>query len=1039
MPEIETVLSILRYDESPHFIRELSDAPSGVYSILRQLKASGQRAERGFKVEGVFTYKTSQINQGSSDQIALCVAKVESAEGLNELRKVVWNTGCIPFLLALSDGVVRLYQTFSFDSDEKPLIDDASQALSKLAPINAEEIDTGRIWQSKLADRLNPKQRVDQRLLSNLKKLRELACHRNIPKEEVHRLIGKYIYFRYLKDRGILSDKFLNSKGLSNADVFSKEVTVESFDKFSKTLEDRFNGKIFAIQFNKSKLTPDTLRLFAEVFAGRIDLIGDKKTIESQLIFDFSNYDFEFIPVELLSKVYELFLHTEDSDNKDAAYYTPEYLAEYVLDDVEEQSPIKNGMQILDPACGSGIFLSLAFKRIIEHRLQASNTDSFNPSELKQMLVESIYGVEINAEAAEVTAFSLILTLLHYVDPPALHRHHQFQFPSLIGNNILNSDFFDPTVDAHWNGYKFDWISGNPPWKRIEEKERGELCGQWMKRHRSHRPIANERIEHAFAWRALDWVNETGAIGFVLPSAGWINDKAVKFRAAFLSEATVYKITNLSHVRRLIFEQAIQPPSVWIYGIQESKRNLRIKHYAPKSIHLPTLQSGSLWAITVSESDIQYIERSDVAAGSAVPWKIAQWGCSLDPMILRFLNHKFTSLLGYLKKQGFSSMSIARAPEFRTLKEGKDVSEDWEDLPEWDGVPRVSTSEFNRFDSLGIVFSMPKGALEEMTTSDCYLRKRGGKKGLTVCRGPHLFIGASWGNAFVYSEKDFVIPSRHFGIAAESRDQALLLKSLAVYFASSLVKYWMFFHNPEMGESDSKNRVTYSHLKEIPVPKFTKKQIAKLAEMYDSLVVDEEAIIGNSDFLELTDSEPIDKAKRQHKIDREVFKILKLPDTLQSRVEDFTRFTVPIAENPTRIEAFRESPSVSELLAYGEVLVKELDGFAEGELYHRAQLTITNALVCCELFFESSPINRATQVQVNQAGGTQHKSFPRLKDQLKESRSPAFYLQRSIRIYAPESMQMLKPSHQLDWSKTQAYVDAGLIIAETLTPVESPC
>lgn len=1038
MPQIETVLSILGYDESPHFIRELSDAPTGVYSILRQLKASGMKADKGFLVEGVFAYKTSRTNLESSYQIALCVAKVESTKGLNELRKVVWNTGSIPFLLALSDGVVRLYQTFSYDTDEEALINDASQTLSKLSPINAEEIDTGRIWQSKLADQLNPKQRVDQRLLSNLKKLRDLTCDQEIPKEQVHRLIGKYIYFRYLKDRGILSDKFLESKGLSNNDIFSNAVTLASFEKFSKTLEDRFNGKIFEIQFSDSKLTEETLSLFAEVFAGRTELIGDKNTIEYQLAFDFANYDFEFIPVELLSKVYELFLHAEDSENEDAAYYTPEYLAEYVLDDLEEQSPIKKGMRVLDPACGSGIFLSLAFKRIIEQRLQATEASSFNPSELKQILLESIYGVEINPEAAEVTAFSLILTLLHYVDPPALHRHHPFQFPSLVGNNILNADFFAPVVKTHWDACKFDWVTGNPPWKTIAEKDRGGYCGHWMKHYSSERPIADHRIEHAFAWRALDFVNQTGAIGFVLPSAGWINDKAVKFRTAFLSEATVYKVTNLSHVRRLIFEQAIQPPSVWIYGIEESKRNLDIKHYAPKSIYLPTLQSGSLWAITVSESDIQYIDRSEAATGSAVPWKIAQWGCSLDPMILKFLNHKFTPLLGFLEEQGFPQGNLAEAPQFRTLAEDQVAPEDWEHLPEWRDVPRVNTSAFNRFDGHGIVFSMPNEALQEMTLADCYLRKRGGKKGLTVCRGPHLFIGASWGNAFIFSEEDFIIPSGHYGISGD-QTKVTLLKTLASYFSSSLVNYWMFFYSPGMGETDSKNRVTHSHLKKVPVPEFTEKQILKLAEFYDSLVVEETAVIGNSKPFKLADGEPIDKSKRQLRIDREIFKILQLPDTLQSRIEDFAQFTVPIAENPTQINAFRKPPSIPELRAYGKVLVQELNCFAEGELYHRVQLTLTSGLICCELFFESSPVDNEEQVQIDKAKGEQDEKHLRLRNKLAQPRSNAFYLQRNIRMYAPENIQILKPAHQLDWSKTQAYVDAGLVISEALTPIESPC
>ncbi len=1039
MPEIETVLSILGYNDSQNFIREQSDAPVGVYSVLRQLKRLGDCTDKEFSVEGVFIYETSRKELDSSYQIALCVADVESQAGLEELRRVVWNTGSIPFLLANTDGAVKLYQTFSYEREEKSLIDDASLALRDLAPINAEGIESGRIWQSSLSAALNPKQRVDQRLLTNLEELREFACQCGIPKELVHRLIGKYIYFRYLKDRGILSDRFLELKGLANENVFSSAVTVDSFQRFSETLEERFNGKIFAIDFEESQLKSETLSLFAEVFSGKIDLSGDSNRKEVQLAFDFMDYDFEFIPVELLSKVYELFLHDEDADNQNAAYYTPEYLAEYVLHDVNEVFPLQKKMRILDPACGSGIFLSLAFKHIIECRLKKSGATSFNPVELRQLLEDSIFGVEINTEAAEVTAFSLILTLLHYVEPPALHKHHRFRFPSLIGRNILNHDFFDPIVDSSWEGIKFDWVIGNPPWKTVAKRDRNDYCGQWMLRHRSKRPIANKRIEHAFVWRALDWRAANGAIGFVLPSAGWVNDKAVKFRKSFLSEATVYKITNLSHVRRLIFEKAIQPPSVWIYGAGEAKRNIGIKHFAPKSIHLPTLQKGALWAITVSESDIHYVERAEVANGSAVPWKIAQWGCSLDPMILRFLDHQFTPLISYLKHWGFPSENLARAPEFKTLKEGEDPPNGWEYLPEFVGIQKMDTKKFNRFDNKGIVFTLPNVALRRMAAADSYLRKRGGRKGLAVCRGPHLYIGASWGNAFIVKEEDFVIPSRHFGIGGKSQYHTAILKMLAIYFSSSLVKYWMFFHNPEMGESDSKNRITLSHLKEIPVPDFTEKQVRELAATYDSLVLEEATLLGETDSVDLNFEGEINESARQRKIDRAINRILKLPVTLRNRIQDFAQFDILISENPNRIDCFRRRPTAAEIKSYGEIVVKELDGFAEGELYHRAQLTISTEMICCELSFETSPIDLANQVSVGYAEDSQRLSFRKLKQQLTKEVSPAFYLQRNIRIYASNSVQIFKPTVQIDWSKTQAYVDAGLVISEALNFKEVKC
>src|SRR5260370_14948549 len=95
-------------------------------------------------------------------------------------------------------------------------------------------------------------------------------------------------------------------------------------------------------------------------------ILGRKKTIIEQLHLYFRAYDFAYIPIEILSEVYEQFI--EDSKKK-GAVYTPEILADYLLSEINTVKPLNEETKILDPACGSGVFLVLAYRWLIEAEL----------------------------------------------------------------------------------------------------------------------------------------------------------------------------------------------------------------------------------------------------------------------------------------------------------------------------------------------------------------------------------------------------------------------------------------------------------------------------------------------------------------------------------------------------------------------------------------------------------------------------------------------------------------------------------------------
>ena len=190
----------------------------------------------------------------------------------------------------------------------------------------------------------------------------------------------------------------------------------------------------------------------------------------------FDIYDFSIIPVEFISNVYEHFIGGEKQAKK-GAYYTPLFLVDYIIAETVEKYFIENPKEytckILDPACGSGIFLVEALRRMIEryqkiNKITSSNTNSFKEL-LRKLAEENIFGIDQDDDAINVAIFSVYLALLDYQEPKEIEN---FKFPRLINRNFFTSDSFD--LNADFNNIikkiNFNFILGNPPWKRGSDK-----------------------------------------------------------------------------------------------------------------------------------------------------------------------------------------------------------------------------------------------------------------------------------------------------------------------------------------------------------------------------------------------------------------------------------------------------------------------------------------------------------------------------------------------------------------------------------------
>src|SRR3546814_13489684 len=101
---------------------------------------------------------------------------------------------------------------------------------------------------------------------------------------------------------------------------------------------------------------------------------------------------------------------------------------------------------ILDPACGSGVFLVEAYKRLVLH--WRSRNGWVHPGvETLRGLLQRIHGVDLEEGAVELAAFSLCLSLCDALKPEDIRASVKL-FPRLAGETLHWSCFFDATKNG---------------------------------------------------------------------------------------------------------------------------------------------------------------------------------------------------------------------------------------------------------------------------------------------------------------------------------------------------------------------------------------------------------------------------------------------------------------------------------------------------------------------------------------------------------------------------------------------------------------
>jgi hypothetical protein len=718
-----------------------------------------------------------------------------------------------------------------------------------------------------------------------------------------------------------------------------------------------------------------------------------------------------------------------------------------MLEELDNLHPFKDGMKVMDPACGSGAFLVQCYRRIVEQDAEFNPSKPMRPARLRELLQQHIFGIDRDEEACRVAELSLSLTLLDYVDPPDLMRFATFQLPSLHNENIFHGDFFDPAADwrSTIEGKKFDWIVGNPPWveltgSRIEDE--GRHAWNWIqaKENLKARPTGGNQVAEAFVWEALDWCDEVGKIAFLLPAMTLFKNESASFRSQLISQHQIDCVANFANFSDVLFpghryrdgkhvamKKPTRPAVAVIYGHSEvADTDKLIPVFSPfvadqsaSRSHRPNRQKDA-WNMAIDNSRIAYLHSQQLVSGDSLPWKAAMWGSHHDVRLLRRLERAFEdrTLADLCSANG---LQIAEGLQLRA----ESANEPVEHVPEVAGELKL---EMSKLKNCGQIFTFPVDALSRISDSEAFVRRGRVRLPLAVSKPPHVIVDKSRRFA-IYEDRFVAVPSRQIGISGTDELMSLL-KAIALFSVSEFAIYHQFFTTPEWGISTSIS--TLDSYKRLPAPLdlLDQAELQQWEQLHKEIVQTDQAL---RDTLELdckTQNQLNDLIKT---LNDRVYHLLKIADHERCLITDLVNIKMQLTRGKVTVDAIR-SPTSDEMLAYSLMLRDELDSFVDDQPNFKHNVVVSkngrSAIVAIRLLSDK---RNKQEPQIKDVDEQTTTEFAEIRKLARRQHSQWFYFNRNLRLYRGNATYVFKPLSRLHWTQSQAKQDASTIIAETLS------
>ena len=907
-------------------------------------------------------------------------------------RREIWNRGFAPLLWVVSPEKIDVYNGFGrpeqdgdADTHRLKTFERVETELEKLDAFAGRlAMETGRFWET--APEVNRKTSVDRQLLRDLHALERDLVFAKLDRPDAQGLIGRSIFAQYLVDRKIVTSEFLKDKyghGKLAAILRKRNATERLFDWLRNT----FNGNIFSPEDSSLPKT-EHLRRVADFLDG-VEPESGQRTLFP--------YQFDVIPVEMISSIYEQFANAEsrsgDTGTKSDVFYTRLSLVSLILDEIMDG--LEGTETVLDLTCGSGVFLVEALRRLVKLRSGANEPDR---ETIRAVLYKQIYGVDISKPAVHVAAFSLYLAALELDPDPK--PPHALKFEPLIDRTLIvgdawNADSATPEGKAALKTKSgdrkiFDVIVGNPPWSYRGKS--GREVRHLADNEKEARSPRGESLD--FVRRARQFSSDKTRFGLVLSAVQFFSRSATGIRASrrLMEKLSPLTLVNLSYQSNWLFPNATLPAIVLLTKGRDSEPGENVT-----AVQIP-------WSPSSAQTHTFEVSHDDIVTLPPKVWrrdgflKAMFFGLRRDLALLDKLISDYSMLGDRLKKAETK------------LRAGLKIGNRSRDSRFLHGMPLLTKNDLHR---LWIPDDLAPYTDEKAEGP----RKQG------IYKAPLLlvrdFLRSDGRPTAAMARRDLVFADAFYGAALPSSrsDDGHML---AAILNSSLASW--FFLTTASTFGLSMRRLLLRDIEQLPVPEFGAAERSE-AGRHVARISREAPPEGYRDEQKLL------------MLDEAVFDLYDLDHTDRIVVRDgLFRATWQWAHG--RRESAAPSDPRSHVLEYARVFLEAIDVWISVANRHHMRAEVLEFPASVPLRIVRFVIEEGcgpSICSVVRPDGTLRNVLRDIGERLYPPIGTSLRGQRTLRVYGPDEVVIIKPSARRHWMRVSALEDADAVVIDSLT------
>lgn len=963
-------------------------------------------------IDNIFIYSSSPQTRTSFYVITTEL----NTEELIDFRTFVWNENKVDLFFVLNkSNESELFSRLKFElfyaksSPKSSLLQSRVDYFSnnekdvkKLERISKWQFDSGAFWlnYNEFLDRIKKSKSIDKELILTLEKLKTSLFERVGNDEIVQALIDRTLYIKYLEDNHIINSYFYFHYFGDETKSFKKlleDEDVENINILFKIINEIFNNYLFETPEINVEFLRKVCDLICLSISGNLD--------RSQLrLFDFQ---FNVLPVEFISYIYEVFLEKKQKAN--GIYYTPKKLAQLIVDDVIPENKIGT---ILDPACGSGMFLVVAFQKLIENSNYVSNSIEEKIQFRIKLLSENIFGIEKQPIAQRFTIFSLSLQIFknilaeeikEYIADKLrkeqrieLFRTYSF-FENIICANSLNIE------NKPFEGRIFDFIVGNPPFFEIKNTEEFYFENKFINEYQLNcsNTLVNvkniiegtKQISQCFLLKIKDWSDKNTRFGFVVNNSNFYNDKAGLFQDFFFENYQLEKLYELSKVKKILFERAKESVNALIFNNNSVNDNF-VKYYpvemglfSEKPFELLIINEDKVFEINQNDILNDKIRLRDYLIGNDFDFQLIKKMSSNSFLknILSNINKNFRGLerIENIRLADFYKISLLNFRNY--TKEQKNELYDKFEFENYLSKERISENYFpylynaNNINPFRLNENNYFINIDKISTT--YFRRINPVESFSSNRILVNRFGKNL-NAFFLNNSYIVTSTYVISIKLENENLYPLITAI---LNSDLVNYFLV-HKYRKRVEDNFANIDTSALKNIPIPiDLDNELVTKISKISNDLSE------GKFNY----------EGKIKEKLNNLIFELYGLSYLEKQRVRDY--FVI------------KGIVKKSELELYKEALKDTI------EIYFNEEISIEH--------YEDNFNLIVVKINIGKENDLPSKNISRyIINEIFEQNSSENFLASQEKIFGKDCIYIIKKNENVNWTETKAYEDGQEIL-----------